>query len=79
MHSYETLPMCALNLRTIGTTPPKELLGKHRVAAGNTVYVTEAPDGSFRLTPDNPAFAEQMDIAEQIMREDHDVLHELAK
>jgi putative addiction module antidote len=75
--------MYALNLRTIGTstgtTLPKELLGKLRVAAGDTVYVTEAPDGSFRLTPYNPAFAEQMDIAEQIMRDDRDVLHALAK
>ena len=79
MHLYETLPMCALNLRTIGTTPPKDLLGKRRVAAGNTFNVTKAPDGSFGLTPDNPAVAEQMGIAEQIMRWDHDVLHELAK
>ncbi len=75
--------MYALNLRTIGTstgtTVPKDLLGKLRVRAGDTIYVTEAPDGSFRLTPYNPAFAEQMDAAEQIMREDRDVLRALAK
>ena len=75
--------MYALNLRAIGTstgtTVPKDLLGKLRVGAGDTIYVTEAPDGSFRLTPYNPAFAEQMDMAEQIMREDRDVLRALAK
>jgi putative addiction module antidote len=79
----EVPPVYALKIRTIGTstgaTIPKELLGKLRVAAGDTVYVTEGPDGSFRLTPYNPAFAQQMEIAEQIMREDRDVLRALAK
>jgi hypothetical protein len=41
--------------------------------------VTEAPDGSVRLTPYNPVFAEQMAAAEEIMREDRDILHALAK
>ncbi|MEI9987887.1 MAG: AbrB/MazE/SpoVT family DNA-binding domain-containing protein [Aliidongia sp.] len=75
--------MYALNLRPVGTstgtTLPKELLAKLRVGAGDTLYVTEAPDGSYRLTPYNPAFATQMELAEQIMREDRDVLHALAK
>lgn len=75
--------MYVLNLRTIGTstgaTLPRELLARLRVGAGDTVYVTEAPDGGFRLTPYNPAFAHQMERAEQIMREDRDVLHALAK
>jgi len=75
--------MYVLKLRSVGTsvgaTIPKELLGKLRVAEGDTVYVTEAADGSFRLTPYNPTFAEQMAAAERIMREDRDVLHALAK
>jgi putative addiction module antidote len=75
--------MYALNLRTIGTstgaTLPKELLARLRVAAGDTLFVTEGPDGSFRLTPYNPEFAAQMEVAERIMREDRDVLHALAK
>lgn len=77
------MPMYALKLRSVGTstgtTIPKELLAKLRVAEGDTVFVTEAADGSFRLTPYNPAFADQMEIAERIMREDRDVLHALAK
>ena len=39
-----------------------------RVSAGDTLYVTEAPDGGFRLTPYNPSFAAQMELAEEIMR-----------
>ena len=75
--------MYALNLRTIGTstgaTIPKELLAKLRVSAGDTVYVTEVPDGAFRLTPYDPAFAAQMDVAETLMREDREILRALAK
>ncbi len=75
--------MYVLNLRAIGSstgaTIPKELLGKLRVGPGDTIYVTEAPDGGFRLTPFNPEFAAQMNMAEQIMREDRDVLRALAR
>lgn len=75
--------MYILNLRTVGsstgTTIPKELLSKLRVGPGDAVYVTEAPDGSFRLTPYNPDFAAQMELAEQIMGEDRDILRALAK
>jgi putative addiction module antidote len=75
--------MYALKLRAIGTstgvTIPKELLAKLRVGAGDTIYATEAPDGGIRLTPYNPDFAAQMEQAEQIMREDRDILHALAK
>ena len=75
--------MHALKLRPVGTstgtTLSKELLGMLRVGAGDTLYVTEAPDGGFRLTPFNPTFAHQMALAEDIMREDRDVLHALAR
>jgi putative addiction module antidote len=75
--------MFMLKLRPVGTSTgtvfPKELLAQLRLGPTDTVYVTEAPDGSFRLTPYNPVFAEQMAIAEDIMREDRDILHALAK
>jgi putative addiction module antidote len=57
---------------------PKELLARLRVALGDTIYATEAPDG-VRLTPANPDFAEQMRIAEEIMRKDRDILRVLAQ
>jgi putative addiction module antidote len=75
--------MFTLKLRPIGTSTgtvfPKEMLAQLRVGPSDTVYVTEAPDGSFRLTPYNPEFAAQMDIAEDIMRLDRDILRALAK
>ncbi len=58
------LNLCAIGTPT-GATIPKELLAKRRVGAGDTVYVTEGPDGGFRLTPHNPEFASQIELAER--------------
>ena len=61
-----------------GVILPKEVLARLRVGPGDQLYLTEAPDG-VRLTATDPGFAEQMDVAEQIMREDRNILRELAK
>lgn len=57
---------------------PKELLARLRVSLGDTLYVTEAPDG-IRLTAADPDFAAKMALAEEIMREDRDILRVLAQ
>ena len=61
-----------------GIVLPKEVLARMRVGLGDEVYVTEAPDG-IRITVTDPSFAKKMEVAEQIMREDRDILRELAK
>jgi putative addiction module antidote len=61
-----------------GLVLPRELLARLRVGPGDTVFVTEAPDG-FRLTASNPDFAAKMELAEKIMREDRDILRVLAQ
>lgn len=61
-----------------GIVLPKELLARLRAGVGDTLYVTEAPDG-IRLTAADPDFAEKMAAAERVMREDRDILRELAK
>jgi putative addiction module antidote len=74
--------MFALKLTQIGNSVgvvlPKELLGLLHVEKGDTLYVTESPDG-VRLTPFDPEFEQQMDAARKIMKLRRDVLHELAK
>ena len=71
-----------LKIKKIGNSAgvilPKELLGRLRVGQGDTIYASEAPDG-IRLTASDPDFAEKMALAEKIMREDRDILRELAK
>lgn len=61
-----------------GISLPKEVLAKLRVDKGDTVYFTETPDGIL-LTPYSDEFAEMMEAAETVMREDRDVLRILAK
>ena len=61
-----------------GVLLPKEVLAKLRVGEGDTLYATESPDG-IRLTAADPEFEAKMALAEQIMREDRDILRVLAK
>ncbi|GFM28652.1 AbrB/MazE/SpoVT family DNA-binding domain-containing protein [Novosphingobium sp. PY1] len=61
-----------------GVVLSKELLAKLRVGVGDTLYVSETPEG-IRITAANPDFAAKMALAEQIMREDRDILNVLAK
>lgn len=57
----------------------KETLQQLRVKEGDELYLTEAPDSSVRVSPANPAFEEQMRIAEDIMDRYQNALRELAK
>ena len=43
------------------------------------LYVVEAPDGSYRLTPYDPLFAKKMEKADDIMRRYRNTLHVLAR
>lgn len=61
-----------------GIVLPKELLEKMRVSKGDTLTVTETPDG-IQLSAYDPEFQRQMELAEGIMREDRDVLRKLAQ
>lgn len=71
-----------LKLTTVGNSTgvvlPKEILERLRVGRGDLLYVLETPDG-IALTPYNPDFARQMESAENVMREDRDVLRKLAE
>ncbi len=74
--------MTTLKVTTIGNSTgvvlPRELLQRLRVGKGDTLYVLETPNG-IELTPYDPEFAGQMEAAEQVMREDRDVLRRLAE
>lgn len=61
-----------------GVILPKELLARLRLEKGDALYALETPDG-IRLTTFDPELAAQLEVAEQVMREDRTVLHKLAK
>ncbi|MET0230219.1 MAG: AbrB/MazE/SpoVT family DNA-binding domain-containing protein [Rhodanobacteraceae bacterium] len=63
---------------SVGVVLPRELLARLRVEKGDTLYVTELPDG-IKLAPFDPDFAAKMEVAESVMRRRRDLLRKLAE
>ena len=63
---------------SVGVILPKEVLGKLRAELGDSIFLSETPDG-FRITAHDPEFERQMNLAEKIMRDNRDILRALAK
>ena len=61
-----------------GVILPRELLARLRVDKGDSLYATELPDG-VKLTPFDPELADQMEVAERVMRRRRTLLNKLAK
>jgi len=74
--------MIALKVTKIGNSfgvvLPKEALARLNVAQGDSLFLTEAPDG-YRITSYDEKFTAQMQRAERIMRKRRHALRELAK
>lgn len=67
---------------SVGVVLPKEALSQLKVGEGDSLALTEGPDGSFRITPateGNEEFVKQMKAAEGIIRRYRHTLRELAK
>ncbi len=71
-----------LKITTVGSSAgvvlPKDILARLRVQKGDTLYVTETSDG-IELRAFDEEFAEDMAIAERVMRENRDLLRKLAE
>lgn len=63
----------SLNLRLT-----KEILSHLKVEEGDTVYLTQMPDGGLRITPYDPAFEAQMGAASVALKRRRQALHALA-
>ena len=75
--------MIELKLRkfgnSLGVVLPKEAIARLNIGDGERLYLTEAPEGGYRLTPFDPAFEHKMTTAEGIIRRYRNTLHTLAK
>lgn len=71
-----------VKVTTIGNSAgiilPKELLERLRVSKGDTLTVTETPDG-VQLSTYDETVNRQMEVAERIMRENRNMLRKLAQ
>jgi putative addiction module antidote len=71
-----------VKITTVGSSAgivlPKEILSRLHVEKGDSLYITETPDG-VQLTPYDEKFAQVMKAADKVMRENRDVLRKLAE
>jgi putative addiction module antidote len=63
---------------SVGVILPKEVLARLKLEKGDTIFMTEMPEG-YRLTPYDPALPEQLALGREFLREFRDTFHELAK
>lgn len=63
---------------SLGVILPRELLVRLRVDKGDSLFVTETPDG-LSVSPYDPAFATQMEAARQLIKSRRNALRELGK
>ena len=74
--------MVKLKVTTVGSSAgvvlPKEVLSRLKVSKGDMLFLMESPEG-YRITPYDPEFEQQMELAERVMRQRRNVLKELAK
>ncbi|MGA2376225.1 MAG: AbrB/MazE/SpoVT family DNA-binding domain-containing protein [Candidatus Sulfotelmatobacter sp.] len=64
---------------SLGVVLPKEVIQRLRTGDGEQVFLIEAGDGDYRLTPYDPGFEKKMKKAEEIMGRYRNTLHALAK
>ena len=74
--------MISLKLTAIGNSTgvvlPKEVTARLKLEKGDTIFLTETPDG-YRLSPYSAEFEAQMTAARKIMKKRRNALRELAK
>ena len=75
--------MIELKLRKIGNSLgvvlPKEAVNRLHAGEGDRLFLLEGPNGAYQLTAYDPAFAEKMSRAEDIIGRYRNTLHALSK
>jgi putative addiction module antidote len=64
---------------SLGVVLPKEVIQRLHTGDGKPLFLVEAPDGSYQLTPYDPAFEKKMAKAEDIIQRYRNTLHVLSK
>jgi putative addiction module antidote len=64
---------------SLGVVLPKEVVNRLHTGDGKRLYLVEASDGAYKLTPYDPAFEKKMVKAEDIIGRYRNTLHALAK
>ena len=63
---------------SLGIVLSKEVVARLRVENGDELYLSETASG-YQLSPYDPEFAAQMDVAKSVMKKRRNMLHQLAE
>ena len=63
---------------SLGVVLSKEVVAKLGVASGDNLFLIQTQNG-FEITPYDPKFAEQVSVAERIMKKRRNMLRKLAE
>lgn len=64
---------------SLGVVLPKEVINRLRTGDGEPLFLIEAPDGDYRLTPYDPDFEKKMAKADDIISRYRNTLRVLSK
>ena len=64
---------------SLGVLLPKEVIARLNTGEGAALFLTEAPEGGYRLSPYDPAFEAKMTKAEDIIGRYRNTLKVLSK
>ena len=63
---------------SVGVILPRDALSRLKLGKGESVFLTETPDG-YALTPYDPALEEEITAGRVFMHDFKDTFHQLAK
>jgi len=64
---------------SLGVVLPKEVINRLNTRDGEQLFLVESPDGTYQLTPYDPAFEKKMAQADDILHRYRNTLHVLSK
>ena len=64
---------------SLGVVLPREVINRLRTGDGQSLFLVDAPDGSYRLTPYDPTFEAKITKAEEIIGRYRNTLKALAE
>ena len=64
---------------SLGVVLPQEVIQRLQTGDGERLFLIEAAEGDYRLTPYDPAFDKRMAKADEIMARYRNTLHALSK
>jgi putative addiction module antidote len=64
---------------SLGVVLPREVISRLKTGDGQSLFLVDAPDGSYRLTPYDPTFEAKITKAEEIIGRYRNTLKALAE